>query len=212
MGVTVTVRAGECLSSIAFEHGHFWPTLWDHPDNAAVRADRKNPHVLREGDRVVVPDLRQKEVEVPTGKRHTFRRKGVPERLRIRFGTEDHPRKGVPFQLTIDGAVARGVTDDSGEIACYLTPNARAAELLLRPEGAPEERYTVALRGLDPVDTVTGLKQRLFNLGHYRGQVDSTLDAATIEAMRAFQDARGLARADAPDAATLDALVQAHGC
>src|SRR5258707_1254302 len=105
MIATVTVREGECLSSIAFEHGHFWSVLWDHPDNAALREKRGNPHVLQPGDRVVVPDLRQKEAPAATDQTHTFRRKGVPEKLRIRFGTVEHPRAGIPYTLTIDGTV-----------------------------------------------------------------------------------------------------------
>ena len=27
-------KAGDCLTSIAFEHGFDWKTLWNHPNNA----------------------------------------------------------------------------------------------------------------------------------------------------------------------------------
>lgn len=212
MPITVVVGARECLSSIAFEHGHFWPTLWDHPDNAALRAERKSAHVLREGDRVVVPDLRAKDVEAVTGKRHRFRRKGVPEQLRIRFGTPEYPRASVPYVLTIDGDPIAGKTDAQGEITCFLPPNARVAELVLRPEGAPEEHYAVGLRQLDPLSTVRGLKHRLKNLGYYGGPMDDDLDPEAIEAMHDFQARSGLQRTDAPDDATRDALLSAHGC
>jgi len=212
MPITVVVGARECLSSIAFEHGHFWPTLWDHPDNAALRAERTSAHVLREGDRVVVPDRQPKELEAVTGKRHRFRRKGVPEKLRIRFGTPEYPRAGVPYVLTIDGSPIVGQTDASGEIVCFLSPNARVAELVLRLTDAPEEHYAVGLRQLDPITTVRGLKHRLQNLGYYGGPMDDDLDPATIEAMHDFQARSGLPGTDAPDDATRDALLSAHGC
>ncbi len=212
MAAFITVGVGECLSSIAFESGHFWPTLWDHPDNAALREARGNPHVLLDGDRVFVPDLRPKAVEAETGKRHSFRRKGFPEQLRLRFGTDELPRKGVPYELTIDGVTVRGVTTERGEIACYLTPNARLAELVLRPADAPEERYAVALRGLDPVDSVVGFKQRLRNLGYYRGVADGEVNAETVTAMNEMQARHALPLTELPDEATRSALLTAHGC
>ncbi|WP_437600947.1 peptidoglycan-binding domain-containing protein [Sorangium sp. So ce590] len=212
MPITVVVGARDCLSSIAFEHGHSWRTLWDHPDNAALRAARTSAHVLRQGDRVVVPERRPKEEEAATGKRHTFRRKGVPEQLRIRFGTPEFPRAGVPYVLTIDGDPLPGKTDANGELVCFLRPNARDAELVLRPEDAPEEHYAVGLRELDPIDTVRGLKHRLRNLGYLGGSTGDDLDPATIGAMHDFQARSGLPRTDAPDDATRAALLSAHGC
>jgi N-acetylmuramoyl-L-alanine amidase len=207
-----TVGEGECLSSIASENGYFWPTLWDDPANADLRARRTNPHVLRKGDEVTIPDLRPKEVEAETGRRHTFRRKGVPEKLRVRFGSDEFPRAGVPYVLVVDGDPITGKTDAKGELAHYLAPSAREAEILLRPEGGPEERYPIALRDLDPIDTVRGVKLRLRNLGYYGGRIDDVLGPEVVEAMRGFQARSGLPATDAPDAATRDALLEAHGC
>lgn len=211
MATKHTVKDGECLSSISHAYGHFWPTLWNHPENAELRALRGNPHVLRKGDEVHVPDLRVKEVEAQTGRRHVFRRKGVPEKLRLRFGTE-FPRAGVPYVLIIDGVRHEGHTDGKGEISHFLAPDARSAEITLLPEDGPEERYTLRLRDLDPVDTVRGLQLRLRNLGYYGGPIDDALGPETVEAMQGFQARSGIARTDAPDARTRDALVQAHGC
>lgn len=205
------VKRGECISSIAFETGHFWQTLWEHPDNAELRALRKNGHVLMEGDEVVVPDLRPKVVAVATGKTHIFRRKGVPEKLRLRFGDDQFPRAGIPYVLILDGQEIRGATDDKGELWHYLSPSARSAELILQPDGAPEEHYSLELRGLDPITEISGLQGRLRNLSYYSGPIDGELTDATVRAMRDFQASRKLTLTSEPDDATRDALLEAHG-
>ena len=37
MPIEHTVQPGECIDSIAFQHGFFPDTLWDHGDNAALK-------------------------------------------------------------------------------------------------------------------------------------------------------------------------------
>ncbi|MEO6800582.1 MAG: peptidoglycan-binding domain-containing protein [Rhodanobacter sp.] len=78
------VGAGECISSIAQEHGHVWNTLWDHPANAALKSARGDPNVLLEGDQLTVPPLRVREESCAVDQRHRFVRKGVPAKFRLR--------------------------------------------------------------------------------------------------------------------------------
>ena len=206
------VKRGECISSIAFENGHFWQVLWEHPDNAELRQKRRSGHVLLEGDEVIVPDLRPKKLSVAAGQTHTFKRKGVPEKLRLRFGDDLHPRAGIPYTLTIDGEQLTGATDAKGELWHYLSPSARRAELVLQPADGPEELYELELRGLDPVTEISGVQSRLRNLHYYSGPVDGELGGDTVRAMREFQAARGLAETSEPDDATRQALLDANGC
>ncbi len=212
MAKTHVIAPGECLASVAYAHRHFWQTLWDHPDNAQLRELRGSPHVLYEGDEVFIPDPEPKTVEAAAEQRHVFRRKGVPEMLRLRFGSEDAPRRDVPYVLEIDGERHEGKTDGSGELRCVLMPDASRAVLTLMPEGEAEEEYVLGLRGLDPVETPSGLQMRLRNLHYFSDEVDGQLGPATIEAMRAFQAAQDLPLTDAPDDPTRRALHDAHGC
>jgi peptidoglycan hydrolase-like protein with peptidoglycan-binding domain len=136
----------------------------------------------------------------------------VPDKLRLRFGDDEYPRADIPYTLTIDGEELTGTTDAKGELWHYLSPNARHAELVLRPKDAPEEIYALELRGLDPVTEVSGVQGRLRNLHYYSGPVDGRLDAETVRAMRELQVARGIAETAEPDDATRQALLDAHGC
>src|SRR5256885_13399726 len=101
MPVRYTAQLGDCVSSVAFEHGFFPDTVWQHGENRELKELRGDPYVLCEGDVIFVPDVRVKKVSLATGKQHTFKRKGVPEVLRIRFvDAEGKPRAGVKYRLT----------------------------------------------------------------------------------------------------------------
>lgn len=80
-----TVNSGDCMTSIAFEHGFFWETLWNHGQNQALKSLRKDPNILRAGDLVHIPDLILKEESGATEQRHKFKLKGVPAKLKLRL-------------------------------------------------------------------------------------------------------------------------------
>jgi hypothetical protein len=202
------VAAGECMNSIAERYGFFWETLWNLPENAALREARRNPNILAEGDRVFVPEVRLHQQPAATGRRHSFRRRGVPAWLRFRFlDAAGVPRTGLAFTLEVDGKRIEGATDGRGAIAVPIPPSARTARLVL--EGG--ERYVFQLGGLDPVDTPRGARGRLRSLGFFTGPVDGPLDGPVEAALRQFQHVEGLEMTGQPDEATRGALVRRHG-
>jgi len=97
MSIDHTVQDGDCFDSIAMEHGFFPETLWNHGSNDDLREARKDPNVLLPGDIVHIPDLTVGEESGATEKRHRFRRRGVPARLRIVFM---RPKKPEPAENT----------------------------------------------------------------------------------------------------------------
>jgi hypothetical protein len=191
-----TVKQGDCISSIAFAYNLFPKTIWDHPDNAELKKQRKNPNALFPGDSVVIPEKQLKEEDCQSEQKHRFKRKGVPEKLRIQFLTgdeeDDAPRKGIPYTLDITTKSGRSVpqkkgkTDNDGYLDESIPPDAIKGKLVL-DEGEDEEVYEIMLGYIDPIDTPSGIKARLDNLGYECGEDNDEYDDMTIEAIRTFQ-------------------------
>ncbi len=193
MPETYIVKQGDCISSIAFKYDLFPEAIWDHPDNADLKNERKDPNALFPGDPVVIPDKREKEEECETGQTHRFRRKGVPEKLRIQFREdEDEPRAGVPYILDVKTKsgrpvpLERGETDGDGFLDKFIPPDASEGKITVG-EGEDEEIMEVKLGHLDPIDTISGAQARLNNMRYECGEEDDILDEETREAIREFQ-------------------------
>jgi hypothetical protein len=108
MSEDYVVQAGDCISSIAFERGFFWETIWQHPQNAELRSRRKDPNILLAGDTVFVPDLELREHQAGTERRHRYMLRGAPAKLRLRVLEE------VPAPPPPPAPGAAGAADSGG--------------------------------------------------------------------------------------------------
>jgi len=204
-----TVKSGDCIANIAFRYGMFPGTLWDDPKNRELREKRKDPNVLLPGDVVYLRAKELKEVSGGTEERHRFRRRGVPERLRLQFSLADGtPRAGEPYVLNIDGSLISSTTDGDGYVNQPIPPKARQVVLLL---GEEQEEFVFDLGDLDPVEEISGVQGRLENLGFYDGPIDGVLTAETTQAITAFQASKGIAATGEINKQTQDALRDAYG-
>ena len=200
------VQRGECINSIADRYGLFPDTVWDAPENEALREQRGDPSTLMPGDMVFVPDVRPKTEKCFTGHRHRFRRKGVPAKLRIQVGDEDEPMAGVPFSIDVEGAITSGETDDDAVLEVWVSPQARRATLAME-----EETFELAIGTMAPAGEVSGVQARLNNLGYYVGDEDGVLGEHTQRALYAFQAADpALEPTGELDDATIAAIARAH--
>ncbi len=166
MAEDYTVEQGDCISSIAFDHGFFWGTLWNHANNAALKQKRKDPNVLMEGDMVHIPDLTLKEDSAATERKHRFKLKGVPAKLRLQLLLDEEPRANESYTLYVDQVEkAKGRTDGDGFVEAPVPPNAKQARLLIGT-GDEREEYVMELGTVDPIDTDDGVRERLHNMGY----------------------------------------------
>lgn len=208
-GKSHTVQEGECMSSISFENGFFWKSLWNLAENADLKSTRESPFVLKPGDVVQIPELRQREVSVATGARHTFRRNGVPAVLRLQLLDMNKPLAGLPYVLEFSGKKITGTTDAQGKVALFVPPDLPSATLRVG-EGERPRVYELALRTLDPAREIKGIQARLANLGYYRGGVHGDLDAATAAAIEKFQREHDLEPTGEADETTALLLADIH--
>jgi hypothetical protein len=232
------VRQGECIGSLAFQNGFIWTTLWNHPQNAALKAKRKDPNLLHPGDVVHIPDFRVKEQACATDKRHKFKLKNVPAKLHMRLLEDDKeedqaapsgggdaqhedpdfqpktgkkkPRVNVPYVLDIDGVLTNGRSDGDGFIKIPLSPDASTGRLILFPGTPKEEVYPLQLGGMDPPDEVAGMKKRLTNLG-FSCDSGNELTPEFEAALMLYQEHAGIPITGKPDDATRSKLKQMHG-
>ncbi len=184
------IRAGDCITSVADAHGHFWKTVWDHGENAELRRVRQDPNVIRVGDKLHVPEIEPKNENGPTEKRHRFRKLGVPAMFRVQLLRGKKPRAGLKFTLMIDAAWHQGETDAEGQIAVPLAPGAQSATLLLHTADG-DERLEFSLGHTEPVETIEGVQQRLRNLG-LLSETTGEVDAAMAGAAALFQRRMGV--------------------
>jgi hypothetical protein len=201
------VVAGESVVLLSERHGFFSQTIWDAPENAELRGKRPDMNTLLPGDVLFIPDKREKAIEVATGKRHPFRRKGIPAYFRMQVYDFGEPRRNEAYKLEVDGQTITGTTDGQGVLETPLPAGARSGVLTI---GEDEHRLELQFGHLDPLDAVSGVQQRLENLGHPCGDPEGTLGAGTRAALSSFQRAQKLEVTGEIDDATRTRLGHLH--
>ena len=208
MPINYQVKQGDCIFSIAFEHGFFADTIWNHPNNTELKTEREDPNVLLPGDSVFVPDKRLKEVSEPTNQVHKFRCKNTPKVFRIQIVRLGIPVKDMDYTLDIDGVEKKGKTDGEGWIKPEsIKPNAKVAKLSL----ADGSKYEFNLGHLDPIDEVSGIQGRLYGLSYYDGAINGKFDDKTKKALEVFQRSNKLEVTGEADEQTKNLLMKMTG-
>jgi len=235
-----TLGQGEDIVSVAEPSGVPWEKVWAHPENEPLRRKRSSPHLLCAGDVVFVPEPEPSKQSGATEKRHRFRLKQAPLRFRARLferkGDADSKREvsarepseyeeeqpavlkeqpiaGAPYQLLVEGYPDQlGNTDDEGFVDVELSPGARKGVLVLYPgDEEKERRIDLRWRHLDPVEEVSGVAQRLTNLGWPCPSAATEVTPQIEDAIAAFQAQHGLEVNGRIDAGLRDKLVEVHG-
>jgi hypothetical protein len=204
---TVTVQLGDSIPSLAMDNGFFPDTIWNHPQNAGLRAKRKSQNQLYPGDEVFIPELRKGTQTRSTDGSHKFKRKGVPAKLVLQLKKLGEPRKNESYVLIIDGVSYNGTLDGDGKLQQFIPPDAKGGQVLLN---GGKEVIKINLGFLNPVDELSGMQQRLNNLGFFCSNEDGTLDDQTAAALKAFQRSVGVQETGQPDGATKAKLLELH--
>jgi len=178
------VVQGECIYSLAARSGHDWKTIWNHPNNAALKHIRKDPGILLPGDRVHIPDIKPKTVELSSGRRHRIVVAGQKIDLHLRMCDADGaPIANAKYQLLIGNRRLPGTTNHDGQLVISVPAEAAEARLQSIETG---ETYSLHLGQMDPPETPSAVRKRLVNLGYNLEEVDGQLDEHSLSVLRGF--------------------------
>ncbi len=203
------VKQGECISSISFQYGFFPDTIWNLPDNSGLKNKRKDPNILMAGDTVVIPDKRQKKENLEYGKRNSFKRKGVPQKFVMTIKAGDDVISDETYILNIDEKIIiEGKTDDNGCITEWIPPDSKKGTLIFKETG---EHFDLLFGYVDPIDEISGVQERLSNLGFYDGPIDGTDNDLFKTALKDFQIEYGLESSGKIDDSTKSKLKELLG-
>jgi hypothetical protein len=179
-----TIGQGENIPSIAAESGFFSDTIWNHPENAKLKELRKDMNVLMVGDEVFVPEKTLREESGATEQKHRFKRKGEPHKLKMKLMAMGKPRANEEYVIDIGGRLINGKTDAGGKIEQTIPGSAGSGTLILR---GGKEKHAFSVGNLDPIDEVSGVQQRLNNLGFNCGPEDGKMSDTLSGALTKFQ-------------------------
>ncbi|HEY8211709.1 MAG TPA: hypothetical protein VIG99_29705 [Myxococcaceae bacterium] len=143
------IQDGECILSVAdTAKVSKYHTIWDDPLNAELKKTRPNPNALVVGDKVQIPDPKEKTVGAPTGatKTVTVKKKEPPSLHIVLVGAEDKPLKDKAWAMT-EPVVAKGTTGADGLIkVAALDVGAKKGALTIvihpppKPPGPPPKK------------------------------------------------------------------------
>lgn len=207
MPIRHEVKQGESVISLSELHGLFADTIWNHPENAALKEKRKNMNILMPGDILFIPDKRPKEVSRSTNEVHKFQRKGIPALFRLQLFDIEEPRANQKYTLDVDGKKYEGKTDSRGVLEQSIPANSKKGVLIIGPE---EYQLEIDFGYLDPINEIAGVKKRLNNMGYDCGKPNNEPDENMKTQLRLFQKRFGLQETGEADSETLKKLEQLH--
>jgi hypothetical protein len=178
------VGSGESTSSLAKKNGFNWKTIWEHGENTGLRGKRDDPNVLHEEDEIFIPEKQLKEVSKGTESKHTFKRKGEPCKIKIQLLKLGNPRANEDYVIDVGGTLIKGKTDGNGNLEHFIPGESSTAKLILR--GGKEE-YPLNIGNLDPFEKLSGIQQRLNNLGFSAGSEGGDINETVEAALKKFQ-------------------------
>jgi hypothetical protein len=209
MPTTHIVAQGEHMASIAAQYEFAsYETIWNHPANASLRAVRASPAVLKQGDVVQIPDRSDRSETCRTGTRTRFQVRARVPMLRIRVrDLAGKPVANAVCKLTVDGKELAPTTDGEGLLVQSVPATARTAMLVVN-----QLEFDLRIGHLDPIDTPTGLRARLNNLGLYSGDPEDDDPDALRDALELFQGMNALPVDGTANDATVAKLKEIYGC
>ena len=166
------VRPGEHVGAIARKYGYEnFSTLWEHPENAALKEKRGDPMLLAAGDELFIPDRVLLVFDRATDASHDVKVHLDTLTLKLRLlDIDGEPLKNAKVAVHIEvpetSAASQSseqelTTDGDGNLSLEVAKHVTQGSIVVDGVEIP-----LRIGLLDPLDTDAGLAQRLGNLGY----------------------------------------------
>lgn len=168
------IRRGDYLLKVAYESGFDADSVWDNARNSDLRTLRKDPNILAPGDMLFIPDASDGPdyKTLQTGSTNSFVSQAPPTPVTVKFC--DPALASQPCTIA-ELPDLRDLKTDANGVLTFQAPVSLETATVRFAGVNPAVMFACQLGRLDPVDTLTGIFQRLQNLGY----ID---DAAEFEA------------------------------
>jgi hypothetical protein len=206
-----TVGRGDSAENLGAQDFTPVDDVWKAPENADLKKERQDPHLLAPGDRVYVPFL-VVTLKLPTNERHKVVLKSLRTKLQLKIATEGKGVAGQAFILSAGGQEVTGSTGADGILESALPANVEARATLKLGQGAKARHLELTLRALGPIKSRAGWCARLHNLGYDTGDAMDPDDPRPQAALCAFQADHELDATAELDDKTKAKLKEVYGC
>jgi hypothetical protein len=173
------VKQGDYLAKLAFQLGFDADQVWNDPKNADLKAKRPDPNLLWPTDVLYIPDP----VDAPLtnltpGTTNSFVTDAPNVPMTLRFLDPDCASQACTVQELPE--LTGLTTDENGNVTLTVPITTETVTIVFTDSG---KTFVVGLGHLDPIGTLSGVFQRLQNLGY----IDESADcgSASIDDVRA---------------------------
>lgn len=202
------VRQGDYLQRIAHRFGFDPESIWTHAKNAALKEAREHGDQLLPGDMLWVPRAAPEPQPVHPCRSNRFEVMVPTVHLRQTFIVDGEPLAEKACHISGAGPAYDDVSDGEGGIDIAVPVYAESVTIVFE-NGC---HFLVNIGHLDPVDTRTGVEQRLRHLAFLSDPEAACVDDEEYAAaLTAFQAMHELETTGVLDEATIKTLKEIHG-
>jgi|HubBroStandDraft_2_1064218.scaffolds.fasta_scaffold91262_2 hypothetical protein len=174
------IRKGDHLASLAYQFGFDADTVWNDDSNSDLRQNRPDPNILNPGEVLYIPDPPigpPPATSLTPGSTNSF--VADAPTLTVTHVFSDPSLASQAFTVQELPDLTGQTSGGDGTVTLTVPPSLTTATIVFTDSGAT---FVCQIGFLDPINQLTGVFQRLQNLGYI--DPDATFDTTDIDAIR----------------------------
>jgi hypothetical protein len=180
------IRQGDYLTKLAYEMGFDATTVWQDGSNDDLRKERPDPDMLLPGDILYVPTAAPAGTALNIGTTNDFTAAVPTVTVSVRFDDDRFASQPFTVPELPDLTGLQTGADGTATVTAPVT-----LESITVSFETPKAAYTCWIGYADPLNTLSGVFQRLQNLGYLDANMAPTDDVDVVRAgLRALKAAQ----------------------